>query len=337
MKTRQTSVAGLSRRIVTTGLAGALACVPLLWHLAAQAQAQAFPGKPIRLISGASPGSASDIIARAVGEKLQAEFGVAVVIENKAGAAGALAVQSTLSAPADGHTVFVYTAAHTVVPLISKVNYDALRDFSAVVPLAVVPNVMVVSPEKGYKSVRDVVDAAKAKPGQLNYASVGVGSATYMSAEKFRIATAIDAVHVPYKGSPEALSETMAGRVDYFFAPLVSALPMIKAGKLLPLAVGTNKRAALMPDVPTLSEAGVDKSDYVFWVGMLVSSKTPRDIVQKLNQSTLKALQAPEVRERLASLGAEPMPMSPEQFDALIREEMASNAVIIKAAGIKPE
>jgi tripartite-type tricarboxylate transporter receptor subunit TctC len=337
MKTRQTPTARFSRRILTTGLSGALACIPLFWPLVAQAQAQAFPSKPIRLISGASAGSASDIIARAVGEKLQAEFGVAVVIENKAGAAGALAVQSTLSAPADGHTVFVYTAAHTVVPLISKVNYDALRDFSAVVPLAVVPNVMVVSPEKGYKSVREVIDAAKAKPGQLNYASVGVGSATYMSAEKFRIATGIEAVHVPYKGSPEALSETMAGRVDYFFAPLVSALPMIKAGKLLPLAVGTNKRAALMPDVPTLSETGVAKSDYVFWVGMLVSSKTPRDIVQKLNQSTLKALQAPEVRERLASLGAEPMPMSPEQFDALIREEMASNAVIIKAAGIKPE
>jgi tripartite-type tricarboxylate transporter receptor subunit TctC len=337
MKTRQTPAALFSRRILTTGLAGALACAPLFWHLAAQAQAQAFPSKPIRLISGASAGSASDIIARAVGEKLQAEFGVPVVIENKAGAAGALAVQSTLSAPPDGHTIFVYTAAHTVVPLISKVSYDALRDFSAVIPLAVVPNVMVVSPAKGYKSVKDVIDAAKAKPGQLNYASVGVGSATYMSAEKFRIATGIDAVHVPYKGSPEALSETMAGRVDYFFAPLVSALPMIKAGKLLPLAVGTNKRSALMPDVPTLSEAGVAKSDYVFWVGMLVSSKTPRDIVQKLNQSTLKALQAPEVRERLASLGAEPMPLTPEQFDALIREEMASNSVIIKAAGIKPE
>jgi tripartite-type tricarboxylate transporter receptor subunit TctC len=337
MKKSQTLTAACGRRILTAGLAGALACAPLFWHLTAQAQAQAFPSKPIRLISGASAGSASDIIARAVGEKLQAEFGVAVVIENKAGAAGALAVQSTLSAPPDGHTVFVYTAAHTVVPLISKVNYDALRDFSAVIPLAVVPNVMVVSPAKGYKNVKDVIDAAKSKPGQLNYASVGVGSATYMSAEKFRIATGIDAVHVPYKGSPEALSETMAGRVDYFFAPLVSALPMIKAGKLLPLAVGTTKRSALMPDVPTLSEAGVAKSDYVFWVGMLVSSKTPRDIVQKLNQSTLKALQAPEVRERLASLGAEPMPMSPEQFDALITEEMASNAVIIKAAGIKPE
>ncbi|MDB5966042.1 MAG: Tripartite-type tricarboxylate transporter, receptor component TctC, partial [Polaromonas sp.] len=282
-------------------------------------------------------GSASDIIARAVGEKLQAEFGVPVLIENKAGAAGTLAVQSTLAAPADGYTVFVYTGAHTVVPLINKVSYDPVRDFSAVVPLAVVPNVMVVSPEKGYKSVKDVIDAARLRPGRLNYASVGVGSATYMSAEKFRIATGIDAVHVPYKGSQEAITETIAGREDYFFAPLVSALPMIKSGKLVPLAVGTTKRSALLPDVPTLSEAGVAKSDYVFWIGMLVSSKTPRDIVQKLNQSTLKALQAPEVRERLSSLGAEPMPMSPEQFDALIRDEMVTNGAIVKAAGIKPE
>lgn len=325
------------RPALAAALGLALACSPLLFAGAASAQAGPFPNRPIKLISGASPGSASDIIARAVGEKLQAEFGVPVLIENKAGAAGTLAVQSTLSAPADGYTVFVYTGAHTVVPLINKVNYDPIRDFSAVVPLAVVPNVMVVSPAKGYKSVKDVIDAARAKPGQLNYASVGVGSATYMSAEKFRIATAIDAVHVPYKGSPEAITETIAGRVDYFFAPLVSALPMIKSGKLLPLAVGTTRRSALLPDVPTLSEAGVAKSDYVFWIGMLVSSKTPREVVQKLNQSTLKALQAPEVRERLTSLGAEPLPMSPEQFDALIKDEMLGNAAIVRAAGIKPE
>jgi tripartite-type tricarboxylate transporter receptor subunit TctC len=231
----------------------------------------------------------------------------------------------------------VYTSAHTVLPLINKVSYDTLRDFSAITPLALVPNVMVVSPSKGYKTVKDVVDAAKAKPGQLNYASVGVGSATYMSAEKFKLASGIDAVHVPYKGSPEAITETMTGRVDYFFAPLVSALPMIKAGKLIALAVGTPKRSAQLPDVPTLSEAGIAKADYLFWTGMLVSSKTPRDIVQKLNQLSLKALQSPEVTERLASLGAEPMPLSPEQFDAMIRAEMVSNAEVIKAAGIKTE
>jgi tripartite-type tricarboxylate transporter receptor subunit TctC len=313
----------------------ALACAASL--VAPSVQAQGFPSKTIKLISGATAGSASDIIGRAVGEKLQTELGQSVVLENRTGASGMVAVQAVLAAPPDGHSIFVYTAAHTVVPLITKINYDPLKDFSAVIPLAVVPNVMVVAPSKGYKSVKDVVDAARAKPGQLNYASVGVGTATYMSAEKFRAATGIDAVHIPYKGSPEAITETLAGRIDYFFAPLVSALPMIKAGKLIPLAVGTTKRSGLLPDVPTLEESGIAKADYLFWIGMLVSSKTPRDVVDKINQVTLKALQSPEVRERLTSLGADPLPMSPGQFDAMIRDEMVSNAAIIKAAGIKPE
>ena len=205
--------------------AGLLAAV--LAAASATGIAQTFPNKTVKLLSGASAGSASDIVARAVAEKLQAELGVAVVVENKAGASGTIAAQALLAAPPDGHTIFVYTAAHTVTPLISKVPYDALRDFAAVTPLAVVPNVMVVAPSKGYKTVKDVIDAAKAKPGALNYASVGAGTATYMNAEKFRIATGINAVHVPYKGSPEAITETIAGRIDYFFAPLVSALPMI--------------------------------------------------------------------------------------------------------------
>ena len=301
------------------------------------AQAQSFPNRTIKFISGASPGSASDIIGRAVGEKLQAELGHSVVLENRMGGSGAIAIQAVLSAPADGHTIFVYTAAHTVVPLISKVNYDPIKDFTAVIPLAVVPNVLVVSPSKGYKNVKDLIDAAKAKPGALNYASVGAGSATHMSAEKFRTSVGIDVVHVPYKGSPEAITETIAGRMDYFFAPLVSALPMIKAGRLLPLAVGTPKRSSLLPDVPTLTEAGVSKADYVFWIGMLVSSKTPRDVIQKINQVTSKALQSPEVKERLAGLGAETMIISAEQFDAMINEEMVANAAIIKSAGIKAD
>lgn len=325
--------AGWNASIAAVFLSATAACMPAL------AQTQAFPisGKTVRLVSGASAGSASDIIGRAVAEKLQAELGVPVVMENRVGASGTIAAQNIITSAPDGHSIFVYTAAHTVTPLISKVPYDAMKDFAGVTPLAVVPNVMVVAPSKGYKTVKDVVEAAKARPGQLNYASVGVGTATYMNAEKFRIATGINAVHVPYKGSPEAITETLAGRVDYFFAPLVSALPMIKAGKLVALAVGTTKRSALLPEVPTLAEAGIPKSDYLFWIGMLVNSKTPKEVVQKINQATLKALQAPEVRERFVALGADALPLSPEQFDALIKEEMVSNAEIIKAAGIKPE
>lgn len=311
---------------------GALALAPLspVW-------AQSYPHRSIRLISGASAGSASDIIGRAVGEKLQAEFGQTVLMENRVGAGGAVAFQALMAAPADGHTIFVYTSAHTVAPLLSKINFDPVRDFSGVTPLAVVPNVMVVSPSKGFKSVKDVIEAAQAKPGALNFASVGAGSSTHMSAEKFKAAAGIQTVHVPFKGSPEAINETLAGRIDYFFAPLVSALPMIKAGRLVPLAVGTQKRSALLPDVPTLTEAGVPGADYVFWIGMLVLSKTPRDVVQKIHQFTLKALQAPEVRERLAALGAEPMPLSPDQFDAMIKEELVVNAAIIKASGIRTD
>jgi tripartite-type tricarboxylate transporter receptor subunit TctC len=322
---------GISRRfMLAAGLGATLS--PQVFS-----QTAGFPSKPIRLISGATAGSASDLIARALAEKFQTEFGVPVVVENKVGAAGAVAVQTILSAPPDGHTIFVYTAAHTVLPLISKLPYDPLRDFSAVTPLGVVPNVMVVSPTKNYKTVRDVIQAAKANPKALNYASAGTGSATHMSAEKFRIATGIEAVHVPFKGSPEAITETMAGRIDYFFAPLVSALPLIKSGKLLPLAVGTPKRSSQLPNVPTLQESGISQADYLFWIGMLVSSKTPRDIVQRINQSTLKALQLPEVKEKMNTLGAEMMPMTPEQFDALIKDELVVNAAIVKASAISLE
>ena len=317
------------RHLIQTaaGLAATSLATPL-W-------AQAYPNRPVKLLSGATAGSASDIIARAVAEKIQAELGQPVIVENRLGASGTIAVGAMLAAPADGHTVSVYTAAHTVVPLLSKVPYDPLKDISAVIPLAVVPNVLVVAPSKGFKTVQELVAAAKAKPGSLNYASVGAGTATSMSAEKFRAATGIDAVHVPFKGSPEAINETIAGRTDFFFAPLVSALPMIKAGRLQALAVATTKRSAQLPDVPTLAEAGIANSEYLFWIGMLVPVKTPRDVVNRLNQATLKALATPEVRERLASQGAEALPMSPEQFDTMIREEMAANAAIIKAAGIK--
>ena len=323
----------MCKRGISIGVAAAL----LALGASQQVMAQAWPAKTIRLVSGASPGSASDLVGRAVSEKIQAELGVAVILENKMGAGGVIAAQHVATSAPDGYTVFVYTAAHTVTPLISKVPYDPVRDFAGVTPLAVVPNVLVVSAEKGYKSVKDLVAAGKANPGKLNYASVGVGTATYMNAEKFRASAGIDAVHVPYKGSPEAITETMTGRVDYFFAPLVSALPLIKDGRLLALAVGTSKRSSLLPDVPTALEAGVAKADYVFWIGLLVPAKTPRDVINRLNQATIKALQTADVRERLAKLGAEPFSMSPEQFDSYIKEELAQNAEIIKAAGIKAE
>lgn len=295
--------------------------------------AQTYPeGKPIRLVSGAAPGSATDIVGRAVGEAFRSTLGVPVIFENRTGATGVIAARTILSAPPDGHTILVQTGSHTITPFVVTVDYDPLRDFSGVSPLASVPNVLVVAASAGSKTVSDLVATAKTKPGQLNFASVGTGSATFMSAVKFNRAAGLAVVHVPFKGAVDAITETLTGRIDYFFAPLVSALPLIRDGKLRPLAVNTVKRVSQLPDVPTLAEAGVANAEYVFWVGLLVSSRTPSDIVQKLNEVALNALQTPDVHARLVDLGAEPMSMSPAEFDALLREESASAAEIFQSS-----
>jgi len=276
------------------------------------------------------------VMARLVAKHLTEALGQPVVVENRPGAGGTIGAAAVAAAAPDGYTLLVQSSGHTVNPHIySNLPYDTLRDFAGVTTLANLPNVLIIAPGKGIRSVKELIAAAKAKPGQLNYASAGNGSATHMNAEKFRSAAGFDAVHIPFKGTPEGITEVIAGRVDYFFAPMVSALPMIKDGKVLALAVGAAKRSSVLPDVPTTVEAGVPGSDYNFWVGLLAPAKTPRDIVARLNQEALKALQAPEVKERLASLGAEPMVMAPAEFDRYIQEEMASNAKIVKAAGIK--
>jgi len=298
--------------------------------------AQTYPnGKPIRLVSGAGPGSASDIVGRAVGETFRSELGVPVILENRTGATGVIAARTTLSAPPDGHTILVQSGAHTIAPFVMTVDYDPLRDFSGVAPLASVPNVLVVAASAGFRAVSDLVATAKGKPGRLNFGSVGTGSATFMSAVKFNRAAGLTVVHVPFKGAVDAITETLTGRIDYIFAPLVSALPLIQDGKLRPLAVNTTKRISQLPDVPTLAEAGVANADYVFWVGLLVSSRTPRDIVQKLNQVALKALQTPDLHARLVDLGAEPMSMGPAEFDALLRDESARAAEIFQSPETK--
>ena len=215
--------------------------------------------------------------------------------------------------------------------------YDTLKDLTGVTPLAALPNVMVVSPSRGWKSVADVVAAAKASPGQLNYASAGIGSATHLNAEKFKLQASIDAQHIPFKGTPEALNDVIAGRIDWFFAPLSSALPLIQAGKLQALAVSTATRAPTLPQVPTTVEAGVPGSEYTLWVGMIASSRTPPALIGRLHDEALKALASPEVRERLTQLGADPLPMSPEAFNAYIKSEMQAAARIAKAAKLQAQ
>ena len=285
-----------------------------------------------------SAGSGTDIAARAVGEVMSRGLGQPVVVENRPGAGGTLAAAAVARGEADGHTVLVPSSGHAANPSIyPNLTYDTLRDLTGVTPLVALPNVLVVNPAKGWKTVADLVAAAKAKPGALNYASAGVGSATHFNAEKFRLQAGLEAVHVPFKGTPEAMTDVVGGRSDWFFAPLASALPLIRDGKLLALAVSTGKRSTQLPDVPTTVEAGVLGSEYTFWVALVVPAATPAAAVARLQQEAARALATPELIERLAKLGAEPMVMPTLEFNAFLRAEVEAAARIVKAADIKPQ
>lgn len=298
--------------------------------------AQAYPTKPIRAIVPFTAGSTTDIIGRSVAERLTASLGQNVIVDNRGGAGGTIGAGVVAQANPDGYTILIHSSSHTVNPaMYSKLPYDTLRDFAGITPLANIPNVLIMSPGKGIRSVKDLITAAKAKPGSINFASAGQGSATHLNAEKFRVRAGIDVVHVPFKGSPEAIVEVMTGRVHYYFCPVAPALPFIKDGRVLALAVGSLKRSSVLPDVPTTAEAGVPGSEYNFWIGMLVPSKTPRAIVTRLHQEAQKALVSPEIKKRFADLGADPMPMTPQHFDAFIKEELAANTALVKAAGLK--
>jgi len=313
-------------------LAAILALAPLA------AAAQAFPSKPIRIIVPFTPGSATDTMARPVAEKLAAAFGQQVLVENRPGAGGTIGAGMLAKSPPDGYTLAVVSTGHVVNPVLySSLPYDTLKDFSAVSPLAGQPSVLVVSPSLGVKTVKDLVAMAKAKPGQLNYATAGVGSAAHISAEKFRMAAGIDAVHVPFKGSPESITETMGGRTQYTWTPLSTAVGQIRSGQLLALAVSTAQRSPALPDVPTIAEAGFPRGVFNFWVGMLAPANTPREILLRLNAEVQRALHTADMKERLATLGSEPMAMTPEQFDAFIKEEFTVLGEVMRASGVKAQ
>jgi tripartite-type tricarboxylate transporter receptor subunit TctC len=304
--------------------------------VAAAAYGQAWPAKAVRVIVPFTPGSGTDIAGRAVTERLAAQLGQPFVVENRPGAGGVIGQGLVAKSEPDGYTLLVHSSSQTVTPsTYPNLPFDTLKDFSGITMLANIPNVLVMAPAKGIRSVQELVALGRSKPGSLNYASAGAGSATQLNAERFRLGAGIEATHVPYKGTPEALSDIMAGRVDYYFCPVVNALPLVKEGRLLALAVGSSKRSSALPAVPTTEEAGVPNSAYNFWVGMFVPSRTPREIVARIHAETVKALNSTEVRERYARLGAETEIFTPEQFDAYLREEVASNAQLVKAANIK--
>ena len=304
---------------------------------ALEAHAEVWPTKPLRAIVPFAAGSTTDIIPRVVFEQLSLQLGQAIVVENRVGAGGTIGSAFAAKADPDGYTVLAHGAALTISPsLYSNLSYDPAQDFAAVVPLGISSSVLVVPPTRGWKMVGDLISTGKAKPGALNFSSVGVGSATHLSAERFRTSAGVDAVHVPFKGGAEAMTEVIAGRIDFFFGPVALVLPQIQEGKLTALAVNGAKRSAALPNVPTTFEAGVADAEYAFWLGLFLPAKTPRAIVDKLNRETLKALQEPTVRQKLTTLGFDPMVMTPTEFRTHVEREITINAALVKAAGIKP-
>jgi len=299
------------------------------------ALAQSWPTKRVQVIVPFTAGSSTDIMARTVTQRLSEQLGQPFVVENRAGAGGTLGVGAVAKADPDGHTILVHSSSYTITPTTyPNTPYDTVRDLVGITPLALLPQVLVISPNKNIRTVQDLVRAAKAKPGAMNYASAGVGTATQLNAERFRLGAGIEVVHVPFRGTPEALTEIITGRVDFYFCPVNAVLPMISEKQVQALAMGSSKRSAALPDLQTTLEAGVANSDYNFWVGMFVPSKTPREIVNRLHQETAKALENKEVRESMAKLGAESMLMRPDEFDTYIRNEITTNAALVKAAGI---
>jgi tripartite-type tricarboxylate transporter receptor subunit TctC len=311
-----------------------VACLLGVWDGAA---AQNWPSKPIRAIIPFGAGSATDVVPRIVLEQLSAQLGQPIVVENRGGAGGTIGSAMVAKAEPDGYTILVNSSAHTITPSIyPNLSYDVARDFAAVAAVGNVPNVLIIAPSKGLNTVQDFVLAAKAKPGSFNFASVGIGSAVHLSAERFRLSAGYEAVHIPFKGGAEALTEVIAGRVDYYFCPIATALPHIRDGRLLGLAVSSPMRASTMPGLTTTLEAGYPDSDYTFWIGVFVPSQTPAEIVAKLHQELQMALQAPAVKDKLAALGVEPMPLTTAAFGAQVKEEISRYATFAKAAGLKP-
>jgi len=300
--------------------------------MSAAAAAQTFPTKTVRFVSGVTPGSASDTMARILADKLQTKWGQAVIVENKLGAGGLIGAKYVAQSEPDGHTIMMYASALTVSTLL---NPDVLKaqDLQPVAMVATIPTIMVTSPGK-YKTVQEFVAAAKAQPGKLVCSDAGVGSATHMNFERFAYSAGIDVVNVHTKGVSEALTEVISGRADCYFALVFQAQKMVDAGKVVALATGSPKRSSLMPNVPTTLELGYPNSDYNFWVGALVPAKTPRAVVDKLHDDITALVESPEVTDHIRKLGCEPLPMSVKEFEALIARELEDNAALIKRAHI---
>ena len=305
---------------------------------ALQGQAQNYPTKPVRLVIAFTPGSSTDIIGRVVAAKLSEFWGQPVLAENRVGAGGSIGSAAVVKMAPDGYTLLANSSAHVANPSIyASLPYDTLKDFTNLAPLAGGPNVLFVGPETGWKTVGDFIAAAKAKPGQLNFSSAGIGSGTHFNLEKLKLMAGINVTHIPYKGTPEAIADTIAGRVCCYFAPINAALPHVRGGRAVALAVSSAKRSSLLPAVPTIAEGGVPGFDYTLWVGLWGPPGMPADVVDKINKDVNRALASPDLAEKLTNLGTLPMNMSSAEFTQFVRREVEDTARVLKAAGIKPQ
>ena len=318
------------RRVVT------LACAAIMAPaLGRRAFADAWPkDKIIRAVVPFAAGSTIDIIARIVLDPLSTQLGQTIVVENRGGAGGTIGSAAVAKSEPDGYTLLINASAHSAAPAVyPNLTYDPSKDFAGVAVFGVVPNVLLLAPSKGIKTVGELVE--RARGGAMTFASAGVGSATHWAAERFLLSAGVKATHVPFSGGPAALTEVMSGLVDFCFIGISSAMAFIADGRLLPLAVSTRKRSPALPNVPTTIELGYPDSDYSFWNGMLVPAKTPRPIIERLHAEVQKALALPAVQTKLAPQGVEPMPLAPQEFDALIAKEIVSNINLARAAGLK--
>jgi tripartite-type tricarboxylate transporter receptor subunit TctC len=310
----------------------------LLAALTAPAFAQAWPTKPIRVVVPLTAGSATDVMARIVFDEVSKQVGQTIVIENRPGAGNSIGMNAVAKAEPDGYTILANSSTHTVSPAVrATMPLDTANDLSAIIPLGNMPVVILFNSKKGYKQLSDFVNWARANPGKANYSSAGAGNSSHLNGELFKKAGGFEAVHLPFKGAPEAMTEVIAGRSDFYFSPLVNALPLMKDGQLQALAVSNASRASALPDLPTVAQAGYPQSEYNFWAGVFLPVKTPAPIKEKLYAEVKKALESPAVRERLKNLGADPFPVTSAQFDAIVKKEIENNSAVAKAATIRVE
>ena len=330
----------MDRKSFVRALGGALisaALAVMACRAEAQTSSQGWPARTITAISPIGAGNAVDIVGRVILDQMSKQLGVPIIVENRPGGGGLIGFNDVARAKPDGYTVLLGSSTISSGAVLHKaLPYDPVKDFAAVVPVGVSPSVLVVAPSKGFNSVADLVAAAKARPGALNYASAGIGAASHIAAERFRVAAGINAQHVPFRGPAEALAEVVAGRVDYYFLPLAAGISLIQSGKLKALAVSTPKRSALMPDVPTIAEAGYPTAEYLFWGGLFVPAKVPSDIVTRLYDEGRKAIDLPAVQGALTRVGYEPLRLTPAEFQAFFVKDFNETVALAKQVGIVP-